>query len=773
MRDSVSPKPPGTLPEVDRRLEARFPVRPVEYIEIGENNGGLILDICEHGVAVSSANRLGGDQALRLRFQLPGFPDIIETAGEISWIGEPRKRAGIRFVDLPESAREQIQRWISLQNDATATQEGGSPALVPDSTVTSQSAASSEQADPSDGPRPAKNGNSFAKMASPSPVTAHEPAGESGGQEYESAWDTKNPQADRRTQVRKAVNASSYLRLQDGNAGLVANVSETGLSFRAAKSLESDRIFVRFQLPDSDQFIESPALIVWKSASKKKVGARFVSLSDDARKQIVEWLGSGVVRPQSFDPIEQSSSPGEASEVETSRAPGAVGTSRIISVTVPSATSHVALDGAAVLQHAALAKPAVPFTEPAPLPAEPTGSAKLELASFLAPRIAIAPDQSASARAFAASSSGSIPESVLPPVYKASSWHVAPRKSNGFWKIAALMILIGGICFGGGIFFSRNRQAGPSPYENANPVSDAADAPRAGQAERSGKDSVSQPSVIAPVTASGTEGAEGLTRYPSKQAGDKPVAGEQRKERLVDQSGSGSVKPAPAAFSGTKADRALSGRQAPGSEFSTAREKTGTTPAGVHSANQSVTAAAHQENVPAAAALATGETPKLEANSTHNQNNQVIKPAAQKASDLSPSARTSPAAVSNIPAPAALEKPVGSVSFFLRFRTIRTGSGSSLPAAANGLLQIGSLRSNPMPAYPVEAQRQQVQGFVELDVMVGSAGEVQSVRLVKGPPELAGAAQSAVSSWQFAPTLLGGHPVETEQSVIFTFKVGN
>jgi len=88
-------------------------------------------------------------------------------------------------------------------------------------------------------------------------------------------------------------------------------------------------------------------------------------------------------------------------------------------------------------------------------------------------------------------------------------------------------------------------------------------------------------------------------------------------------------------------------------------------------------------------------------------------------------------------------------------------------------LQIGSLRSSRAPDYPVEAEQRQIQGTVELDVMVGSAGEVQSVRLVKGPAELAGAATSAVRSWQFAPTLLGGHAVETEQSVIFTFKIGS
>src|ERR1700756_153255 len=107
---SRTPTSPGSVPACDRRLEPRIPVRPIEYIEVGESNGGIILDICEHGTAVSTAQPLRGDQTLRLRFQLPRSPDIIETVGEISWIGESQKRAGVRFIDLPENARQQIQR---------------------------------------------------------------------------------------------------------------------------------------------------------------------------------------------------------------------------------------------------------------------------------------------------------------------------------------------------------------------------------------------------------------------------------------------------------------------------------------------------------------------------------------------------------------------------------------------------------------------------------------------------------------------------------------
>jgi PilZ domain len=110
------PRMPSKGPlTTERRQNPRHPVRPTEYIEIGDNNGGIILDISEGGMAVASAQALVGNQTLRFRFQLPRSLETIEASGEINWIGETKKRAGVRFVDLPLAAREQIHKWIDAQ----------------------------------------------------------------------------------------------------------------------------------------------------------------------------------------------------------------------------------------------------------------------------------------------------------------------------------------------------------------------------------------------------------------------------------------------------------------------------------------------------------------------------------------------------------------------------------------------------------------------------------------------------------------------------------
>jgi protein TonB len=112
----------------------------------------------------------------------------------------------------------------------------------------------------------------------------------------------------------------------------------------------------------------------------------------------------------------------------------------------------------------------------------------------------------------------------------------------------------------------------------------------------------------------------------------------------------------------------------------------------------------------------------------------------------------------------------GSVSFFSRFRSIRNAPDPA-NRAAGGVLQLGPLLSSPLPAYPADAQRKQIQGVVELDVFVAADGSVQEVHFIKGPADLADAALDAVRGWHYGSTVLGGRPVETEQSIFLTFKL--
>jgi TonB family protein len=96
----------------DRRSHARVYVRSLAYIELDQDNGGLILNISESGVAVQSAEIVVGNHFERVRFRLPKSDKWIEASGKLVWIGKTRKEAGIRFVDLDNDALQQIRRWV-------------------------------------------------------------------------------------------------------------------------------------------------------------------------------------------------------------------------------------------------------------------------------------------------------------------------------------------------------------------------------------------------------------------------------------------------------------------------------------------------------------------------------------------------------------------------------------------------------------------------------------------------------------------------------------
>jgi TonB family protein len=99
----------------ERRLHSRWPPKSLVYVELGGDNGGVVLNIIENGMAIRAAQTLHGDLLPRVRFRLPRSQNWIETSGRIVWVGKSEKEIGIRFIDLPETARNQIKHWIASE----------------------------------------------------------------------------------------------------------------------------------------------------------------------------------------------------------------------------------------------------------------------------------------------------------------------------------------------------------------------------------------------------------------------------------------------------------------------------------------------------------------------------------------------------------------------------------------------------------------------------------------------------------------------------------
>ena len=86
------------------------------YVDFGQDNGGIVLDISEHGMSVQTAMPLIEKTFSRISFQMGGGGPRIEVSGRLKWISETKKVAGIEFVQLSSSARSSINHWMTLES---------------------------------------------------------------------------------------------------------------------------------------------------------------------------------------------------------------------------------------------------------------------------------------------------------------------------------------------------------------------------------------------------------------------------------------------------------------------------------------------------------------------------------------------------------------------------------------------------------------------------------------------------------------------------------
>src|ERR1700722_2432475 len=115
---------PVSVPANDRRAHPRQRIRSLAYVHLGESNGGIVLNISESGIALQAAEALdAGESPLAMRIEIPRSRKSLEVNGEIVWVGESRKEAGLRFVDLGEDALKRIRAWMAREESPGTAHE--------------------------------------------------------------------------------------------------------------------------------------------------------------------------------------------------------------------------------------------------------------------------------------------------------------------------------------------------------------------------------------------------------------------------------------------------------------------------------------------------------------------------------------------------------------------------------------------------------------------------------------------------------------------------
>ena len=99
----------------NRRVHARQKISSLTYVELGGGNGGIALNVSEGGMTVVAAQPLDADGILEIALQLPQTRKRLELKGEVRWMSDSHKEAGIRFIDLSAEQLEDIRGWMERE----------------------------------------------------------------------------------------------------------------------------------------------------------------------------------------------------------------------------------------------------------------------------------------------------------------------------------------------------------------------------------------------------------------------------------------------------------------------------------------------------------------------------------------------------------------------------------------------------------------------------------------------------------------------------------
>jgi CheY-like chemotaxis protein len=101
----------------ERRVKPRVAVHaPASIAYPGkEDASATVLELSESGLGIRTAHTLPPSGKVYFQFALPGQASAIRLSGEVMW-RDAGGRVGIRFVNLPQSSKRLLQRWLEEQS---------------------------------------------------------------------------------------------------------------------------------------------------------------------------------------------------------------------------------------------------------------------------------------------------------------------------------------------------------------------------------------------------------------------------------------------------------------------------------------------------------------------------------------------------------------------------------------------------------------------------------------------------------------------------------
>jgi PilZ domain len=98
----------------NKRAIVRRRTQQLVYLELGRENGGVMLNLSEEGCGFQAITPVKCGES-RFGFQINGGRRIAGDA-EITWADESGVMGGLRFINLPPEARKEIRSWLEETN---------------------------------------------------------------------------------------------------------------------------------------------------------------------------------------------------------------------------------------------------------------------------------------------------------------------------------------------------------------------------------------------------------------------------------------------------------------------------------------------------------------------------------------------------------------------------------------------------------------------------------------------------------------------------------
>jgi len=711
---------------VESRARPRVKVHSLAYVELGEGNAGLILNISETGMAVQAVQMLSSNLLPRMQFRLPKTDTLIEAPGKLIWQIRSKKEAGIEFAGLSEQAKAAIRSWIA----AELARQGLAGQLRP----ADKSKADALKADP---PKTASNKavrDRSAQDERPAPVA---PSAERQTERQAEAPHAKPPRpAVTPAGLHGADEKQAHIRPPDRPAPKEPVALPTPPGMRGVPShWRTQPGPVPKAEPggtrgyDPEAFPERvPAMPRWNGYMAPGVGMQF-------RKHRRWWTYTAAIGILA-----------------------ALGFAGLM-VFNPDAITRARVDALIHTPNGSGNNQSAAGNETSPSTSQSANNNEGSANTQSAP----APQAPAS----------NVPGQGLPPNSQGSSPAVPPANNPAGAASAANSAATNP---SGG---SRRAQSNQSASAPAVGGSNTANGGKQYQTRSQQPANTAPPQQQNPRVASNQSSQYGRSaQAPARQNTGREYA------QNGNEPGNSRYSAAPAENSPSNSSSPASRNSGNQTYASNSQPQQPANPA---QSNQSALKAWRAQTTPPSAP---GTAPNAGKTSNQATAPQQAQDAYKNSAPYKPASGANSPSTSNpspniivvgtpgyqsmaVPPSMPLSGvPSGSVAATSQVRAIRIPTSLSwarryLP----GNLGLGQLLSSYSPAYPIEAAREGIQGTVTLDVIVGTDGTVRNVSVLSGPAMLSSAAVSAVRDWRYGETFLAGEPIETEQHVSMVFRL--